>query len=440
MATLAGLVTGCAGAREAVHERFRDATPHEVYLYSLETAGLAETAVGRDWVRAGEWTLREALAVASPFQEHGYLSPQEPDALGYRFDALRGQQLLIEARLEPDSTALLFLDVYRMVDGDTVRFRHAVSADSGARRVIFEPIRDGTYVLRVQPELLRGGRYTVRIIAGASLAFPVEGGSVRDILSVFGDPRDGGRREHHGVDIFAPRNTPVLAAAAGTVRSVRTTRLGGRVVWLRDHRRGNSLYYAHLERQLVSRGQEVQVGDTLGLVGNSGNARTTPPHLHFGIYRRGVGPMDPMPFVERLPGDPPALLGDTTILGGWARAASGVRLRDAPGTDGTVLGELARNTPVRVLGATGDWYRVRLPDGRTGFVTARLAEPVDAPLRRHTLAAASPVRDGPHPLAAPVEMAEAGQRVDVLGEFGAFLYVRGRTGRPGWLAAEVAAN
>jgi len=38
--------------------------------------------------------------------------------------------------------------------------------------------------------------------------------------------------------------------------------------------------------------------DVVGYVGNTGNARSTPPHLHFGIYRRGEGPIDPLPFVN----------------------------------------------------------------------------------------------------------------------------------------------
>jgi len=68
---------------------------------------------------------------------------------------------------------------------------------------------------------------------------------------------------------------------------------------LRLTNRNITLYYAHLDKQLVSEGQYVKKGDTLGLVGNTGNARYTPAHLHFGIYTYS-GPMDPFPFVNQL--------------------------------------------------------------------------------------------------------------------------------------------
>ena len=94
--------------------------------------------------------------------------------------------------------------------------------------------------------------------------------------------------------MFAPRGTPVLAGAAGRVSRVQETPVGGRVVWLQTD--AGSLYYAHLDRQLVEPGARVAAGDTLGTVGNTGNAAATPPHLHFGVYGRR-GAVDPEPFV-----------------------------------------------------------------------------------------------------------------------------------------------
>jgi hypothetical protein len=172
------------------------------------------------------------------------------------------------------------------------------------------------------------------------------------------------------VDIFAPRGTPALSAADGYVTSVDTTEIGGRVVWQREADGGHSIYYAHLDRPLVESGQRLQAGDTVGLVGNTGNARTTPPHLHFGAYRRG--PVDPWDLILPIPPRVPEVavpldaLGEEGLVGG-----GGTRLRGSPSAQGAVLAELAADTPVRILGAAGEWYRVLLPTGETGFVDAR---------------------------------------------------------------------
>ncbi|MBI4485879.1 MAG: M23 family metallopeptidase [Acidobacteria bacterium] len=83
---------------------------------------------------------------------------------------------------------------------------------------------------------------------------------------------------HHGVDIFAPRGTPVLAAAGGIVTSGGTSSLGGNVVWIARPGRREAHYYAHLDRQLVTPGTFVEAGDVIGTVGNTGNARGTLPH------------------------------------------------------------------------------------------------------------------------------------------------------------------
>src|SRR5690606_6811926 len=176
----------------------------------------------------------------------------------------------------------------------------------------------GRYVLRVQPELgltgtfqlsIDGDRATgapviadatsYRTLPASRYVFPVEGRDSRAIRSVWGDPRGGGRR-HEGVDIFAPRGTPVLAATDGVILSVRHTPIGGKVIWMRPDGEDVELYYAHLDRQDVRPGERVRAGDQIGLVGNTGNARGTSPHLHFGVYRNGGRvAINPEPWLER---------------------------------------------------------------------------------------------------------------------------------------------
>jgi hypothetical protein len=112
--------------------------------------------------------------------------------------------------------------------------------------------------------------------------FPVYGPS--SFSDDFGVPRaDTGW--HHGNDIFAAMGAPLLAVSDGTLFLVGWNSLGGNRLWLRDLQ-GNEFYYAHLSAfsPLAHEGAHVHAGDVIGFVGNSGDAATTPPHLHFEIH------------------------------------------------------------------------------------------------------------------------------------------------------------
>src|SRR5262249_15245287 len=104
------------------------------------------------------------------------------------------------------------------------------------------------------------------------------------VADTFGAARDG-VSWHHGDDLFAPRGMPVLAVAGGVLFSVGWQRLGGRRLGLRD-RSGNEFYYAHLDRYArpARDGARVRPGEVIAYVGNSGDAESTPPHLHFEIH------------------------------------------------------------------------------------------------------------------------------------------------------------
>src|SRR5205814_7517766 len=92
---------------------------------------------------------------------------------------------------------------------------------------------------------------------------------------------------HHGDDIFAELGTPVVAVADGTLNRVGWERLGGWRLWVRD-RAADEFYYAHLSAYspLALRDGRVYRGDVIGFVGNTGDAFTTLPHLHFEVHPR----------------------------------------------------------------------------------------------------------------------------------------------------------
>lgn len=117
----------------------------------------------------------------------------------------------------------------------------------------------------------------------------IERGSIRDS---WGQARDHGLRGHHGTDIPAPRGTPVVAAAPGKVEKLFFSNGGGgTTIYIRSPDGRWSYYYAHLEGYApgLHEGQLVQAGETIGFVGDSGNAGEGNTHLHFGLSRMKPG-------------------------------------------------------------------------------------------------------------------------------------------------------
>lgn len=121
----------------------------------------------------------------------------------------------------------------------------------------------------------------------AKIEIPLRKVKSSQIVDTFGAPR-GNDREHQGQDIFAPRNTPIYSATAGYVWRIGENNLGGNTVWVIGAG-GRVYYYAHLEKyaENLKIGDEVTTDTILGYVGTSGNAKGTPPHLHFGVYGKG---------------------------------------------------------------------------------------------------------------------------------------------------------
>lgn len=148
----------------------------------------------------------------------------------------------------------------------------------------------------VGPSIEQARRYAALVGAPAptALPHPLPG---RGLSDTWGAARSGGRR-HEGIDLFAPRGTPIRATTEGLVLQVGSNTLGGRTVMVLGPG-GQRHYYAHLEGYAagLTRGDWLEVGDTVGYVGDSGNARGTPPHLHYGIYTSG-GAINPYPLLR----------------------------------------------------------------------------------------------------------------------------------------------
>ena len=117
------------------------------------------------------------------------------------------------------------------------------------------------------------------------------------LTDTWGAARSQGR-SHEGIDIFAARGTPIRATTQGIVSKVGENTLGGRVVVVVGPG-GAGHYYAHLEDYAdISPNDWVDAGDIIGYVGDSGNAKGTPPHVHYGIYISGSA-VNPYPLLQK---------------------------------------------------------------------------------------------------------------------------------------------
>ena len=142
-------------------------------------------------------------------------------------------------------------------------------------------------------------RRSTKVAVSKSLVFPVTG-SKNHIRDRWGASRDGGSRRHKGIDIHARKGTPVVAVCDGVIVERDHTSTGGKTLWLQSAAYGWKAYYAHLDKHLVKEGQWVKKGTVIGTVGNTGNARHTPAHLHYGIST-GKGWLNPLPYVKYSP-------------------------------------------------------------------------------------------------------------------------------------------
>ena len=417
------VIQACSSSRSGL---FASKTPHEKYTDQITGAGLGTTALGQAWLQAANKSLLKPLTVTVPYRETGYFNGAKPSGAGYRFQARKGEQLIIELDKKPLAGFTIFMELWRMPENEQSSLVQSVDTS-----IIQEEIKDdGFYHVRLQPELLAGGEYTLTIRSAPSLAFPVPSQSNPRIGSFWGDARDAGSRNHEGIDIFGSLRTPVVAAADGHINTVGTNNLGGKIIFLRPSDKKYSLYYAHLDSQLVREGQRVSKGEIIGLMGKTGNARNTPVHLHFGIYTN-QGAVDPFPFVNPDQKDPAAITVSQKVLNKLARSKKNATIYIAPQKNAVALSSPAANTLLEVIAAAASWYKVRMPDSSEGFIAGTGITELSK-IQTLTIAASKPLLDRPDSTAAAKTIIQNGKQVDVLAFYNDFYYIETGDGN-GWI-------
>ena len=420
------LLMGCNPVK-SVKDVFTKLTPYERYVKNLETANLHERPMVKQWIAAGDRAMRDSVMVILPITETGQFLSHDPEARAYRFEARDGQVLSVNGTTTATGDTHVFADLFILKNNE---WKHLSSADS-TLSLSYEFNRDATCMLRVQPELLVNAYYSITISLTPVLINPVSGASNKSIQSFYGDSRDGGKRLHEGVDIFAKKGTPVVAPTDGVVTRTGNTRLGGKVVWMFDRKRQHSYYFAHLDSQYVSGGEVVQQGDTLGVVGNTGNARYTPPHLHFGIYQSRS--KNPIHYIQTLEAIVDASPLDTTFQVNTFRVAGKKPvLKSGPGSRNQDIQKLAPETFVRVVAQSGDWYRVSLADRSEGYVLKKDVVPAQTG-KVLVLDRIVKLRLEPDADSVVIDYLNAQSVVEVLALHGSQQYIKTAQGTEGWI-------
>ena len=253
---------------------------------------------------------------------------------------------------------------------------------------------------RRRANAVRGPLKVTPPLGGTGYVFPVLGSpQLGDSYGASREDVSGGW--HHGDDIFSPLGTPVVAVATGTLNRVGWEVIGGWRLWIRD-RSGNGFYYAHLSGYAprVLHAREVRAGEVIGFVGNTGDAFTTPPHLHFEIHPRQFiwraydGAVDPTSYlarwrhVERAPVPKPAVPTppagapghEARYVYGQLLAARGFRRRAPTAPPRIQLAARDRDAAPRPLAAFALHHRAR--------AAATAASPAAGPLTLIALSAA----------------------------------------------------
>ena len=360
--------SGCSGISTGftkVADAITNPTEREVYAREFKVNKEQYTI----WEAAYATAIADSLQVTLPYGEKGAFVPHNNHTYAYTFKLEEGEVLVANVEKEAVNQRV-FMDVFEKKDKE---WQHTESNVTGQSALEFKVAQTGLYKIIIQPEVLANTNFFISLNKRPLYTFPVAGKGNAAIGSFWGMERDGGKRNHEGIDIFAKKGTPVVAITNGTISFTGERGLGGKQVWLRDGLFGKSLYYAHLDSIAVQGGMTVKMGDTLGFVGNTGNAKTTPPHLHFGIYQSGA--INPLPFVYQT---------DAIIEAKFIRSFTTAQLkvqgtanlRQAPDTKSNTLGALTANDTVVLLGQNNDWLHIQTPAGKKAFIYKSLVREI----------------------------------------------------------------
>ena len=336
-------------------------TARELYDRNFEK----NDSVLLSWKQAFRSAQKDSTIVTLPYTETGVFSAEKFNVHSYNIQLREGEQLVVSLAKQPDST-LVFIELFEKLKDSSNTYRLLQASAPNSSQLNYTIQKHGDYKVTMQPEINTDAPFQLKIYTQPTYGFPVSGATNKNVQSFWAAPRDGGKRSHEGIDIFSARGTPLLAVTDGRISSTGNRGLGGKQVWLRDGLFGKTIYYAHLDSIAVREGQKVALGDTIGYVGNTGNAETTEPHLHFGIYKGSTGPLDPYPYIKKT--EIPEITTQNKVTHAIvSKNKTGVHQGPSAALDELAI--LSKNDTLSVLGAHGTWFYIRAHDSIKGFVS-----------------------------------------------------------------------
>jgi murein DD-endopeptidase MepM/ murein hydrolase activator NlpD len=364
------IISGCSQINKA-SDFITNPTAKEQYKRDLNVSDELFTI----WENSAETAFQDSLEISLPYVETGKFFPKSFSVYSYEIELQPGEAFSLE--VETNATKqLVFIELFEKTKDTIPKFKKVESIGFQKKKLNFEAEKTSTYKVVIQPEIEAHTPFTIKMEKNPAYLFPVSAGINENVQSYWGANRDGGDRSHEGIDIFAKRGTPVVAATNGNIGYTGEKGLGGKQVWLRDRKRKQSLYYAHLD-SIADVSGNVKRGDTLGFVGNTGNARTTPPHLHFGIYKRYRGAINPLYFVYQtnlLEADPEIL---NSIPQKLIVKSSIANLRNKPTTTNSkILSTSKAQDTLQFLGKTNEWFHIRTSANKASYIHQSLVSPI----------------------------------------------------------------
>lgn len=298
LATRRFALVGLALQVAIANDQVKAARVREGEAVTCEIFVLAAAAVGRDDATTQALSVLDTsdannLAGAVAYAQSGVsvldVRRAALDELARRLESERksARRARVQAQASvADLNALVGAQTQAATDAKDAKDAAESAAESELGSDAVRPHADGITAALVSAQ---AGQTDPILVDG--LALPIPGAALSSPFGIRIDPLGGGAGFHPGLDIEAGSGTPIHAAAAGVVVMAGDCGGYGNCVVI-DHGTSVATVYAHQSEVFSQVGDQVAVGQVIGLVGSTG--KSTGPHLHFEVRFHGI-PIDPVP-------------------------------------------------------------------------------------------------------------------------------------------------